>query len=79
MVASDTGGQREIAAQSAGAVSLYPSGDTHALATTLNVLLESPERLRAAKASAVRAAERTFCWERQAPTLLRLVERALAV
>jgi glycosyltransferase involved in cell wall biosynthesis len=77
VVASDTAGQREIAAQADGAVRLYLSGDSQALARELNALLNSREKLQAAKAAALQAAEKTFCWERQVPGLLQSVENAL--
>ncbi|MFN8625559.1 MAG: glycosyltransferase [Candidatus Binatia bacterium] len=77
VVASDTAGQREVAAQASDAVRLYPSGDAVALATQLNALLGPPERLRCAKAAALRAAQETFCWERQEAVLLASVTRAL--
>lgn len=77
VVASDTAGQREVALQAQGAVLLYPSGDCNSLAESLNALLGSPERLRIAKAAALRAAQNTFCWERQEEVLLKAVTHAL--
>lgn len=77
VVASDTKGQAEVAEQAPQAVSLYPSGHVRQLASCLNTLLASPDRLRAAKAAALQAAEHVFCWERQERTLLQAVERAL--
>lgn len=79
VVASDTKGQREVAQlalASAGVepVLLYPSGDPLALASRINWLLSSKERLAQAKSAALTAAERTFCWERQVPTLLARVQ-----
>ena len=79
VVASDTAGQREIAERAGEAVMLYQSGVPQALAAQLNALLASAERLRAAKAAALAAAEKTFCWERQAPILLQSIEKAFAV
>jgi glycosyltransferase involved in cell wall biosynthesis len=79
VVASDTAGQREIAAQSPEAVQLYPAGNAALLAEQLNHLFASPQRLHEAKAAALRSAEQTFCWERQVPQLLRSVEAALAM
>jgi glycosyltransferase involved in cell wall biosynthesis len=76
VVASDTAGQREVAEQAPGAVELYASGDPHGLAEALNRLLGSPERLHRAKAAALRAAELTFCWERQEAKLLDAVSAA---
>ena len=78
VVASDTAGQREIAAGAPEAVALYPPGDAKALAARIDDLLSSPERLRAARADALRAAKTLYCWECQQPSLLAVVERALA-
>ena len=76
-VASDTAGQREVAKQAPGGVFLYPSGDPPALAARLNVLLESKDALTQAKAAALDAAKRRFCWERQEQALLDSVNHAL--
>ena len=78
VVASDTAGQCEVAEQAMGAVRLYPSGDSLALAEQLNSLLASPDQLCAAKAAALGAAEQTFCWERQVPILVGAIENVLA-
>jgi glycosyltransferase involved in cell wall biosynthesis len=77
VVASETAGQREVAAQAPGGVFLYPSGDASALAARLDALLGSAETLRQAKAAALAAAEETFCWERQEKALLESIKRAL--
>ncbi len=77
VVASETAGQREVAAQANGAVRIYPSDDSLALATQLNVLLASAEELQSAKAAALEAAEKTFCWEHQVPVLLSSIKRSL--
>lgn len=73
VVASDTAGQKEVSNQAPGAVSLYRSGDSAALAACLNTLLASPEILRRAKSAALQAAEQTFCWEQQEKKLLEVV------
>jgi glycosyltransferase involved in cell wall biosynthesis len=78
VVASDTTGQREIAEQAGMAVSLYRAGDPVDLAEKLDSLLGDRERLAQAKSEALRVAEETFCWERQAPKLLRSIEVALS-
>ena len=70
VVASDTRGQREVAHQAPAAVHLYPSGDPRGLAERLDTLLASSDVLARAKAAALAAAERVFCWERQEKTLL---------
>ena len=77
VVASDTTGQREVAAKASEAVALYPSGDARALADRLNRLLRDPAYLNAAKKAALPAAHDVFCWERQAPVLLAAVDAAL--
>jgi glycosyltransferase involved in cell wall biosynthesis len=77
VVASETTGQREVAMQAPGGVFLYPSGDASALAARLDALLGSAGTLRQAKATALDAAERTFCWERQERVLLESIKRAL--
>ncbi len=79
VAASDTAGQNEVAERAQGAVFLYPSGDPCALAAIINVLLESPEMLKQAKAAALRAAEQTFCWEQQEKVLLETIMHAVGV
>ena len=76
VVASDTAGQREVAEQADGAVQIFPAGYAAALAQQLNFWLENPERLAAAKAAALQAAEKTFCWERQEKSLVQNVAKA---
>src|SRR5262249_33171600 len=77
VVASDTIGQREVAAQASGAGELYPSGHAHGLAKAIHALVGSADRLELARAAALRADEATFCWERQEGALLEAVARAL--
>lgn len=78
VVASDTKGQREVAAQAPEAVFLYPAGDVRALASALDRLLGSRDALAQAKAAALAAARDIFCWERQEPVLLDAIARAIA-
>ena len=66
-----------MADQTMGAVHLYPSGDSRALAKQLNALLDSPDELGAARAAALETANQRFCWEQMAPRLVENVERAL--
>jgi glycosyltransferase involved in cell wall biosynthesis len=77
VVASDTEGQREVAALADGAVMTYAAGSPTDLASALNRLLANDEHLRAARASALASAETRFCWERSAPVLLEQVRLAL--
>lgn len=79
VVASDTTGQREIAARAADAVDLYAASDSRALAATLNRLIGTPNRLHQMKAAAAQAAELTFCWERQESALLQATATALSM
>jgi hypothetical protein len=78
VVASDTAGQREVAAEAAGAVSLYPSGDATLLAYAIDSLLASVGTLRAAKMASLRAAKERLCWERVEPRLVESVKRAIS-
>jgi glycosyltransferase involved in cell wall biosynthesis len=78
VVASETAGQKEVAEQAPGGVSLYPPGNSADLAARLDVLLGSSDALRQAKIAVLAAAARTFCWERQEEQLLRSVHHALA-
>ena len=77
VVASDTAGQREVAMQASGAVTLYEAGNPAALAQALQTLIDSPDDLARAKAASLQAAERTFCWEQQEPVLLQNIQDAL--
>ncbi len=77
VVATETAGQREVAAQAPGGILLYQSGNASALAALLNRLLASKNMLAVAKRCSLDAAERIFCWEVQEKTLLRSIESAL--
>lgn len=77
VVASDTAGHLEVAQHAPNAVFIYPSGNAEALARRLDELLDSPQCLRLAKASALQASETFFCWERQEDTLLEPITRLL--
>ncbi|HUC60693.1 MAG TPA: glycosyltransferase [Alphaproteobacteria bacterium] len=77
VVASDTAGQREIAAAAPRAIVPYVAGDAASLAASLNALLESPGRLGAARAAALEAAHGIFNWECEEPILVDGVARAL--
>ena len=77
VVASDTEGQREVAAMSDGAVAIFTADSPSDLAAALNRILSDPAQLRTARSCALVAAERFFSWERSAPVLLEQVQRAL--
>ncbi|CAN5869270.1 hypothetical protein BH10CHL1_BH10CHL1_45800 [soil metagenome] len=77
VIATDTLGQQEVAQLAPQAVKLCRTGDAASLASTISTFLKSPERLKATKEAALKAAQTRFCWEEQAPILLQSVERAL--
>lgn len=78
VIASPTAGQREALARAPGA-GIVASLDAPAdLAAQLDALLADPARIAAMGAAARRAAEATYCWEKEAPQLLARVEIALA-
>ena len=78
VVATRTAGQAEVAAYAPDAVSLVGQDDPTSLADAITALAESPERLAEARHAALDAAQRRFCWERQAPTVIAAAEAALA-
>ncbi len=78
LIATPTTGQREVLAEAPAAGIMNDFRDPVAAAAELDALLERPARIAAMKAAARAAAERVFCWEREAPRLLASVARALA-
>ena len=77
IVASATQGQREVAARTGSAIHLVPTGNPDAVASVINSLLTNPALLEKSKHDALGAAEREFCWERQAPTVVAEAAHAL--
>lgn len=77
VVATRTAGQEEVAAQAPDAVTVVEQGDASEMAEAIRTLASDPDRLRCAKAAALAAAQRTFCWERQAPVVVAAAEEAL--
>lgn len=78
VVATDTDGQREIFYQCPGIGQLIPSNNFLALAAALKDLLHNPQKLINAKATALKAAEKQFCWENQTDSLLQATNLALS-
>lgn len=76
IVASDTSGQMEIAAQVKEAVLIYPTGNIEALANCLNFFLAHPDQLERAKLSSLQAAANNFCWEKSEKALIELAKNA---
>jgi glycosyltransferase involved in cell wall biosynthesis len=77
VVASDTAGHREVMAHAPGAGFIANLAETGELANRLDTLLAQPTRLAAMGAAARRAAEETYCWEKEEPRLVAAVEAAL--
>lgn len=78
IVASDTAGQREVLAHDSAAGVIVETHDTGAFAATLDGLLSDRAALARRQAAARRLAEDVYCWERETPRLLALVEKALS-
>jgi glycosyltransferase involved in cell wall biosynthesis len=77
VVATDTAGQREVAAHAPDAVRLCEGNDAVSLAAQIEALVQRPGDLQRAKAAALAAARERFSWEAQRPILIRSVEAAL--
>lgn len=77
VIATDTKGQAEVAASSHEAIRLCRAGDPMDLAEQINRLVSHPGALAEAKSRALALARERFCWEKQAPVLLDLVENCL--
>ncbi len=78
VVATGTSGQREALALAPEAGIALPSGDVDALANALSALLGDCGRLHAMKRAALAAHRDHFAWERQAPRIVALAEKALS-
>lgn len=78
VVASDTGGQREVLARKPEAGVIVDFRDRAAASAALDALLANRAALARRQAAARRLAEEVYCWEREAPALLAAVEAALA-
>lgn len=78
IVATPTAGQREVLARAPEAGVLETFADPAAAAAALDGLLADPAALSFRRKTARRLAEDHYCWEKEAPKLLRLVDAALA-
>ena len=78
VVASDTAGQKEVAALAGAAVVTYRSGSASDLQERLSELNGSAKQLAAAKAAALDIAARSFNWAVEKPRLLESVRSALS-
>ena len=78
VVASDTAGQREVLARAPEAGLLVSLHQTAAFTMALTSLLTDRAALSRRQHLARRLAEEVYCWEKEAPRLIPLVEAALA-
>jgi len=79
VVATPTKGQCEVLTRNPQAgILLNNFDDPQATATALDSLLADPSSLHMRQLAARQLAETHYCWEREAPRLLKLVERALS-
>lgn len=79
VVASGTVGQREVMARAPGAGVVVDLNQATALANQLDALLVDRVNLAATGRAARSAAEKTYCWEREAPKLVAQVAATLAI
>lgn len=77
VLATGTAGQREVLANAPGAGLIVDLDDPAALIEQLDMLLRDRARIERMGTAARAAAERTYCWEREAPRLVSAVETAL--
>jgi glycosyltransferase involved in cell wall biosynthesis len=75
---SDIPAHRAFAAETPGAVVLYPVDDAQALAEALDALLLKPTALAKARAAAFELGRRRFNWDLEQRSLVAAVEAALA-
>lgn len=78
VVASDTAGQREVLSRSPEAGVMVDIAEPEAFARALDLLIADREALARRRRAARALAESTYCWEREAPRRIALVEQALA-
>jgi glycosyltransferase involved in cell wall biosynthesis len=77
VVATPTAGQREVLSRQPAAGRLLDFGEPAAAAHLLDGLLSDPANLARSQSAARTLAEDTYCWEKESPRLLRLVQESL--
>lgn len=77
VLATDTEGQKEVAAQANEVVTLFKGRDGQSFSKALNHLLSDRAHMTQKRAKAQQIAKEKFCWEVEAPKLIRWVETAL--
>jgi glycosyltransferase involved in cell wall biosynthesis len=79
VVATQTAGQREVLAHHPDAGVLVDLARPDEVAAQLDLLLRDRDALQRRQRAARRLAEDVYCWERERPRLLALVEAAVSV
>ena len=79
VAATATEGQKAVVENSSSAGFLYAPGDYKSLASELQLLLDSPERLRDRKSASLRAAREQWNWESRSSDLIDLVKAQLSL
>ncbi len=77
IVATDTAGQTEVMQAAPDCGILVSAHETKEFSEKLDALIGDSAGLRRAQVAARTAAEREFCWERETPRLLAVIEQAL--
>ena len=79
VVASDTAGQKEVAADAPEAVFLFKNKDQQGLSALLNKVSGNRDLLQTAKTAALTSAKEKFCWEKQGPLLVKWITDAVNI
>jgi len=77
VLASDTYGQKEVAAAAPACVFLFKNNDRKSLVSTLNKLLTNKELIAEAKLNALQVSTDKFCWEKQEIILESLISSTI--
>ncbi len=77
VLASDIAAHRAIAPELGQSIKLFAAGDAAALADRIDEWLSDPRALQAAREEAWNLGQTRYCWETDAQTLVRLIEKHL--
>ncbi len=77
VIASDTAGQQEVAAQAGDSVFIYQNYKREDFVARLNELLADTEKVSRAKLQATKLAEEQLCWEKEQKRLLAWIQQVL--
>lgn len=77
VLATDTDGQKEVGSLCPDAVILFENKNKQAFIEALSKFLNDKQTLKRAKEQALTTATVTFCWEKQAPMLVKWVSEVI--